>query len=104
MRRTLYRIYGTPVLTKQDTVEGKLDFQQNTKELWQRINRIPDSASWESPGSSPGSEGAIADREIRLNRYARHLLSTLIDRYWVLVCHPMVFKPLTEAWPGIYEQ
>lgn len=79
MRNMLLRLYGPVPLTGKRAIEGKLEFQKNSKDLSERISRIPDSTDGSS-SSSATSEAT--NNEIRLHRYARHLLSAHIDRYW----------------------
>jgi hypothetical protein len=113
MRKALLIIAGRRAPNPTEIKELRYLFRRNHAELVSRIQRIPE----DDLDTSSETEGNYA---VRLNKWARCLLSTFIDRNWsrsmleyviaetnkflAIVCHPLLITCALTTWSSIHDQ
>ncbi|KAL9097190.1 MAG: hypothetical protein Q9165_000617 [Trypethelium subeluteriae] len=103
MRKALSKLCGRSSPSIEDQSEMRAWFRNMTTDLASRIERIPRGASTRR-GGSIRQPGDTAEYRVRLNKWARLLLSGFIDRNWTVICHPMLKLSAQQLWPNIYAQ
>jgi hypothetical protein len=100
VRRALARLFSATPLDRTSLAAIRSEFQTLENELASRISRISEaSASGEN-----SSVGEDFENNATLNRFAKLLLSALMDEAYSITCHPILRSPVADQWPGLLSQ
>lgn len=76
MRKALVKLFGNCLPNTEDIQSLRLLFRNNHKDLVSRIHRIPSNSDIDN------LEAGGDAYQAQLNKFARYLLSSFIDRNW----------------------
>lgn len=99
MRRTLSRLSNGKSLAPADLVAIRRDISSFNDDLRLRISRIQDPDSSEVSSDSPTD--TYEDNAV-LIRWAKLLLSALIDQSFCMFYHPLVRVQAQQIWPDLH--
>ncbi|KAI9688463.1 MAG: hypothetical protein M1822_001412 [Bathelium mastoideum] len=102
MRKALSKLCARTSPSVEDQSDMRAWFRNMSEDLAARIERIPQGPSNRRSGSVRQPDDVIEYR-MRLNKWARLLLSGFIDRNWI-ICHPILKTSLQQGLPNVYEQ
>ena len=100
MRQILAILYESSGLANRNTRKIQRKLKELQHALDSRISRIP--ATTDEPGQlNPAAANGTFENNSTLNKWARLLLSGLIDRRWAILYHPMLNAVHTPIWAKI---
>jgi hypothetical protein len=100
-KEMLSLIYSQKAITNQELITMRARFRAVIDELKVRISRIPCTPRPTSSNFPYHSRAAQERGDTYIDSWARLYMSLLADRIWMIACHPVLKKSVTEIWRNI---
>jgi hypothetical protein len=100
-KEMLSLLYGQKSIAHQDLIRMRAKIKAVSDGLKAGIDKIPCTPRRTSSNLSFHRRGALQSDESQLDSWARLYMSILTHRSWMLACHPLLKKTVTEIWRDI---